>query len=102
MVSRLPGRLLLSNICFDCLGQEKENMRSYDSFICEACEGEYMTSPSWGDECYCRICYMANFGYDPEPLDNDTCACGHPDELGVHWSKEDGNCCPAGCECDDC
>lgn len=30
------------------------------------------------------------------------CQCGFPEELGTHWQAEDGECCPLGCDCQDC
>lgn len=32
----------------------------------------------------------------------NTCQCGDPQSLGMHWLEEDGNCCPEGCTCQDC
>lgn len=30
------------------------------------------------------------------------CQCGDPEALGTHWLAEDGECCPPGCDCQDC
>lgn len=58
----------------------------YGAFICEGCELDYFTGPSWEDECYCEDCYFERFPPTEEessssyPLElNEVCwipACG--------------------------
>lgn len=30
------------------------------------------------------------------------CQCGDSEALGTHWKSKDSNCCPDGCDCQDC